>query len=32
MALMVAKGIKVYERKDLYNDKVEAVWCNVYSK
>ena len=29
---MVSKGLKMIERKDLVEDKVEAVWCNVYAK
>ena len=31
-ALMISKNVKVYERKDLYKEDVEAVWCNVYSR
>ena len=29
-ALMIAKDVKVYERKDLRSDDVEAVWSNTY--
>ena len=31
-ALMIAKDVKVYERKDLHSDGVEAVWSNVYGR
>ena len=29
---MISKGLNIIERKDLVEDKVEAVWCNVYAK
>ena len=32
VGIMVSKGLKMIERKDLVEDKVEAVWCNVYAK
>ena len=31
-ALMISKSQKIFERKDLYDVNVEAVWCNVYTK
>ena len=31
-ALIISKGTKTMERKDLYNKKVEAVWCNLYGE
>ena len=31
-ALMIAKDVKIYERKDLRSDGVEAVWSNVYAR
>ena len=30
-ALMISKHVKVYERKEFRREKIEAVWCNVYS-
>ena len=32
VGIMISKSIKIIERKDLVEDKVEAVWCNVYAK
>ena len=29
---MIAKDVKVYERKYLHDAGVEAVWCSVYSR
>ena len=29
---MIAKDVKVYERKDLRSDGVEAVWSNIYAR
>ena len=29
---MISKSLKMIERKDLVEDKVEVVWCNVYAK
>ena len=31
-ALMISKNVKVLERKEFQKEKIEAVWCNVYSK
>ena len=30
-ALMISKHVKVYERKEFRREKIEVVWCNVYS-
>ena len=30
VALAISKNIKIFERKDLYDKEIEAVWCNVY--
>ena len=32
VALMVNKSVKMFVRKDLHSDILEAVWVNVYSK
>ena len=31
-ALLISKNVKVFERQDFQKEKIEAVWCNVYSK
>ena len=29
---MISKKVKVYERQDFQKEKLESVWCNIYSK
>ena len=31
-ALLISKNVKVFEKQDFQKEKIEAVWCNVYSK